>query len=141
MYKVDPAEEEYSYHSHDCYLRKCRQANILPLSYRFDLNDLVLFHKVVYMLIPLQLPHYLKFFEGSSRLRSTHLDNLSIVSDIIPRASAPNLLKKSFFYRTHSLWNSLPHEIRSVPSRSVFRTRVENYLWGIIMGDQDDSIT
>ena len=52
------SEEEYSYHSHDCYLKKCRQANILPLSYRFDLNDLILFHKVVYMLIPLKLPHY-----------------------------------------------------------------------------------
>ena len=134
-------EEEHSYHSLTCYFRKCRQANILPLSKRFDLNDLVLFHKVVYQDIPLKLPEYLKFFDGTSRLRSTHLDDLCFVSDILPRASAPNLLKKSFFYRTHSLWNSLPYEIRSISSKSLFRDRVERFLWELVMNNPDESIT
>ena len=135
------SEEEHSYHSQSCYFRKCRQANILPLSKRFDFNDLILFHKVVYQDIPLELPNYLKFFDGSSRLRSTHLDDLCIVSDMLPRASAPNLLKKSFFYRTHSLWNSLPYAIRSISSKNLFRARIERFLWELIMNNPDESIT
>ena len=135
------SEEEQSYHSLGCYFRKCRQANILPLSKRFDFNDLILFHKVVYQDIPVELPNYLKFFDGSSRLRSTHLDDLCIVSQILPRASAPNLLKKSFFYRTHSLWNNLPYEIRSISSKNLFRASIEKFLWDQIMNNPDDSIT
>ena len=135
------SEEEHSYHSLNCYFRKCRQANILPLSKRFDFNDLILFHKVVHQDIPLKLPAYLKFYDGSSRLRSTHLDSLSIVSEILPRASAPNLLNKSFFYRTHSLWNHLPNEIRSIASKSLFRARLETFLWEDIMTNPDESIT
>ena len=134
-------EEEHSYHSLKCYFRKCRQANILPLSYRFDLNDLIPFHKVVYQDIPLKLPDYLKFYRGNSRLRSTHLDDMCFVSDILPRASAPNLLNKSFFYRTHTLWNRLPYEIRSIPINSLFGTKVEQHLWDLIMSNQDESIT
>ena len=135
------SEEEHSYHSLNCYFRKCRQANILPLGQRFDFNDLILFHKVIYQDIPLKLPDYLKFYDGSSRLRSTHLDCLSIVSDILPNASAPNLLKKSFFYRTHLLWNSVPYEIRSINSKTLFRARIEKFLWEIIMTNPDESIT
>ena len=135
------SEEEHSYHSLNCYSRKCRQANILPLCKRFDFNDLILFHKVVHQDIPLKLPAYLKFYDGSSRLRSTHLDSLSIVSEILPRASAPNLLNKSFFYRTHSLWNHLPNEIRSIASKSLFRARLETFLWEDIMTNPDESIT
>ena len=46
-------EEELSYYSHVTYLRKYQQANILPVSYKFLLNDLVLFYKVDYKHIPL----------------------------------------------------------------------------------------
>ena len=135
------SEEEFSYSSFSCYFRKCREANILPLCKRFDLNDLILIHKVVYQDIPLMFPDYLQFFDGNSRLRSTHLDGLSIVSSIIPHLSAPNILNKSFFYRTHSLWNSLPYDIRSIPSNSLFRGRVENFLWEMVMSNPDESIT
>jgi hypothetical protein len=95
-------EEEHSYHSLTRYFRKCRQANIFPLSKRFDLNDIILFREVVYQYIPLKLPDYLKFFDGTSRLRSTDLNDLCFVSDILPRASAPNLVKNpSFTVLTH----------------------------------------
>ena len=53
-------EEAISYHSHITYLPKCEQANIFPLSYKFRLNDLVLFHKVIYKKIPVKLPGYLE---------------------------------------------------------------------------------
>ena len=132
------SEEELSYHSYDCYVRKCRQVNILPLSCRFDLNDLILFHKVVNDYIPLDMPPYLKLFNGETRLRSTHLDNLCFTSNIIPKSSSSSLLNKSFFYRTHCLWNSLPLEIRSLGSIALFRTSLETYLWKNILSGYDD---
>ena len=44
---------------------------------RFTLNDLVFLHKIVNQLVPVHLPDYLKWFDGSTRLRSTHFIHLS----------------------------------------------------------------
>ena len=108
---------------------------VLPLVKRFDFNDLNLFYKVVYGLVPLKLPAYLKFFNGQSRLRSCHLDALSLVSDVLPRTSSlhtinsSSSLNKSFFYRTHFVWNKLPFELRDIKSFSSFRNKLEKILW------------
>ena len=48
------SELELSY-SNEVYLRKCKQVNILPLLYRFMFNDMNLFHKVVYKIIPVTI--------------------------------------------------------------------------------------
>ena len=101
------SEEYLKYNSYITYIQKCRQVNLLPLTKRFDLNDLIWFHKILYNLIPLKLPDYLSFFDGNSRLRSCHLDNLSIISSLQARSLNINCLKKSFFYRTHTEWNAL----------------------------------
>ncbi len=130
-------EEELSYGSHDIYIRKCRQTNILPLSQRFILNDLILFHKVVYNLIPIDIPNYLTFFDGHSRLRSCHLDKLSFVSSLIPNTSNSSKLEKSFFYRSHMIWNSVPLEIREIRSISEFRSKIETHLWNLILNTDE----
>ena len=38
------SEEYINYNTYVTYIQKCRQVNILPLKYRFELNDLLLFH-------------------------------------------------------------------------------------------------
>ena len=78
------SEEYIRYNTNIMYVQKCRQVNLLPLTKHFTLNDLVLFHKIVYELVPIKLPNYLSFFNGITRLRSSHLDNLSIVSNLQP---------------------------------------------------------
>ena len=40
--------EDFTYYSKTEYFSKLKQLNILPLSLKFDLNDLVLFHKMFY---------------------------------------------------------------------------------------------
>ena len=130
------SESNIKYESFYTYLKKCRQVNLLPLSKRFDLNDLVLFHKIVYDLIPINFPDYLSFFNGISRLRSSHLDSLSIVSSLQSRSDIS--LKKSFFYRTHSLWNSLPFEIRSINVLSTFKNEVIKHLWKLLLMDYEE---
>ncbi len=123
------SEQELSYSSHDVYVRKCHQVNILPLTLKFNLNDLVFFHKVVNEYIPVNLPTYLTWFDGRSRLRQSHLDRLSLVSSLLPKDSSSKLLNKSFFYRTHSAWNALPFELRDIGSISLFKKRLETHLW------------
>jgi len=135
--------EEPLHYTSDTYLIKCRQARLLTLEKRFDFNDLVLFYKVVNKLIPLSLPTYLKFFDGYSRLRSCHLDTFSIVSDIKPKSNPSfsdnknSALNKSFFYRTHLLWNKLPLDIRAVISVSIFKTKLLKFMWDSVAEDSE----
>ena len=133
------SEEELSYSYGNTYIHKCRQVNILPLRLRFKLNDLILFHKIINGLVPIRLPEYLEWFSGSSRLRNSHLDHLSLISTIVPSKNSIKSLEKSFFYRTHSLWNCIPLEIREIGSLSLFKSRLESHLWdSVITGDQED---
>ena len=117
------------------YFRKCRQVRILPLAKRFDYNDIILFFKIVNDLVPLELPSYLKFYEGNSRLRTCHLDRLSLVSSIKPKCSVVSdsnknsPLYKSFFYRVHLLWNLLPLDIREIQQLPTFETQLLQFLW------------
>ena len=131
-------EEYMSYNSCVVYAQKCKDVNLLPLVNRFELNDILFFHKVMYNLLPVELPYYLNLYEGNSRLRNSHLDSLSVVSTITPRSSS-NPLAKAFFYRTHSLWNLLPFDTRSINEPLKFKSKVIAYLWKSITSDPDDS--
>ena len=99
------------------------------MSKRFVLNDITLFHKIVYNLIPVKLPDYISLFDGVTRLRSCHLDRLSYVSSVLPRGKNCKILKKSLFYRGHLLWNELPLEIREIRCQTTFKFRVKQHLW------------
>ena len=136
-------EEFLSYSSNSLYYDKCKQLNILPMSYRFILTDLVLLHQVINGLVPLSLPSFLSFYSGKSRLRFCRLDTMSLVSSIVPstkasQATSSNAFAKSFFYRSHLLWNDLPLDIRQISSPLAFKTRVKKYLWTKIITDSQD---
>ena len=121
------------------YYQTCKRLNILPLSVRFDYKDILFFHKIFYNLSVVSFPFYLKRFTGS-RLRRSHLDDLSIISEVNPQAPQ-NLttaharttgISKSYFYRAHILWNQLPYEIRSIKRPSIFKNRLIEHLWSNI---------
>ena len=123
----------------------------MPMSDRFDLNDLLFLHKVVYKQIPVELPSYLSFFQGNSRLRSTHLDYLSLVSSISPNI-IPNLqnvtnkrpsmnpLLNSFFYRVHCKWNILPLALRKLECHHLFKLKLTEHLWKELSRDPDSTL-
>ena len=134
------SEEEFSY-SVELYITKCKQVDILPLNLKFDLNDLIFFHKVFYNLVPVTLPDYLKLYQGGSRLRQSHLDSLSLISSIIPRSSQ-NPLSRSFFYRTHLLWNKLPLDIRQLVPPNSFKSSLIKHLWkSVTVAELDSSFS
>ena len=85
--------------------------------------------------IPVKLTNYLTFFSGHSRLRFSHMDRLSLVSSVLPRGNSIYNLNKSFFYRSHSLWNSLPLDLREIKEPSIFKFRLKQHLWKVITDD------
>ena len=126
------------YHAH------CKQLNILPIRYRFDFHDLKLFHLIVHNISCIKLPSYLHFFEGHSRLRFSHLDHLSLVSDVIPShkfntSNRKRGLANSYFYRTHLLWNRLPLSLREIIRPSVFKSKLVEYIWTHLVTSENTS--
>ena len=97
--------------------------------------------------------YFLSFLDrfAGSRLRHSHLDDLSMVSDILPKipqnltsSNTRNVgISKSFFYRAHILWNNLPYDLRSVLSPSIFKNRLRAYLWAkietVITSSEEDN--
>ena len=120
--------EEYTSYSLNMYIQKCRQLNILPLSARFDFNDILFFYKVTHGLVPVELPPYLTPYIDTRRLRSCHLDYLCYTSSIAPHNSR-GAFAQSFFYRTHLKWNRIPLLIREIDSFVEFKAKLRTLLW------------
>ena len=121
--------QDYSvcYSSNDLlYYVHCKQPKILPVRYRFDYHDLKLFHLIVHKISCIKLPYYLHFYEGSSILRSTHLDHLSIVSTV---PTTRRGFTHTYFYRTHLLWNRIPLSIREIIRPSEFKIKIVELIW------------
>ena len=140
-------DEQFLHYSPELYFQKCKFLDILPMQFRFILNDLILFHKIFYDLSTIKFPFYLKPFTSSS-LRSCHLDTLCLVSEIIPKINVTSVssfqpFASSFFYRTHSAWNSLPFEVRNTSCPQSFKSEVTKILWNQARGhfvlDSNDS--
>ena len=119
------------------YILKCKQLDILPLNSHFLVTDLVTFHQIFYGTSPINFPHYLKQFCGNTRLRSCHLDQLSMVSTIRPETlvqksggmSDYQALEHCYFYRTHTAWNNLPLELREIVPPSIFKLKLKKHIW------------
>ena len=132
-------EEECSY-SDEFYEFRCKQTDILPFKLHFDLNDILLFHKIVYNLIPVTMPSYMNPYHGTSKLRSTHLDYMSyIFSDAtlitLQRTNCNNKFFKSFFYRTVYTWNKLPLDIWEISSHTKFKLEARSFFYSGMMQD------
>ena len=141
-------EENRSYSNDKVYIQKCKDLNLLPMSYRFVLTDLVMLHKIINNLVPIKLPSYLNFFSGNSRLRFCHLDRLSLVSEILPNTNTcsnrtNNAFANSFFYRVHLLWNKLPFELREIKRPDRFKSLLRKHLFETcnIFDDTNQGIT
>ena len=126
--------EEYgSYSNADNYHCKCKELNILPMTMRFDLCDLVLFHKIVHELIPIRLPEYILRYNGSSRLRNSNLDSMSYVfNNAYLTSNSRGKLYKSFYYRVIHIWNTLEFNARNTADITEFKRITKRQLWNRI---------
>ena len=121
------------------YILKCKFLKIVPIESRFDYHDLTFFQSIFYGHSPVKLPQYLSLFDGTTRLRSTHLDRLCLVSSVSPKFSAsrsntdtehaPRNFEHSYFYRTHLAWNRLPFQLREIECHTAFKEKLVKHLW------------
>ena len=100
-------------------------------------NDMNLFHKVIYKKNPVTMPDYLTLYSGESRIRSTHLDNLSFVSNISLTTTSISNLNKSFFFCSHTLWNFLPFDLRNSMRPSQFKIKLVKHYWNMAATDNE----
>ncbi len=97
---------------------------------------MVLFHKIYYDLSVIKFPTFIvKQIDDSARThfqRQTRTfndnDRLKLKSTLAPKVDA---FKNSFFYRSLNFWNSLPLEIRSIESSSIFKIKLKDNLWSL----------
>ena len=128
--------EDFSCYSKHEYFEKLRRLDILPLSEKFDLNDLVLFHRILYKPSEfLSFPSYLIQNSNATvpndqrQTRSTSsADRLQFSCTISPRVDA---FADSFFHRSHKKWNTLPLDIRDVADPHVFKSNLKAHLWSV----------
>ena len=88
---------------------------------------------------PLEFPEYLSWYNNNSRLRTTHLDTLSFISNLTSRNTGTRNLQKSFFFRSHTLWNSLPFVVRSCFGRTNFKEKLNLHFWELVMSEASES--
>ena len=131
------------------YYIKCKELDLLPIKFRMQLKDIKLLHNILNNNSVISLPPYIKFYSGGNRLRSSHLDNLSLISDINPKisrnycqsrdvvSSSLSQFSNSFFYRTINNCNLIPLEIRRLQSMSEFELGVRKHLWEIARPARD----
>ena len=58
---------------------------------------------IVYNMLHVHIPYYLKFYEGNSRLRYCHLDHLCIVSNLNPKPNVISDTNKTVPFTSHFL--------------------------------------
>ena len=103
--------------------------NMIDLNlYRFRIGSFVPipFHLIFHKISCIKLPSYLHFYEGSSRLRSTHLDHLFIVSTVPTTRRGYTHIH---FYRTHLLLNRVPLSIREIIRPSELKIKLVEFIW------------
>ena len=129
--------EDFSCYSKTEFFNKLKQLEILPLSLKFDLNDLVMFHKMLYKPSDYcRLPHYLVQNDAAMRDRQSQRqtrsvsssDSLQFTCNIIPRVDA---FSDSFFHRTYKKWNTLPFKLREIDNPDTFKTSLKIHLWTV----------
>ena len=98
---------------------------------RFELNDLVFFHKIVHEHLPFKMPQYIIRYNGSSRLRDNRLDSLSYIFNTTYINSNPrSALYKGFFYRTLYAWNKLLL-IPEIPLTKIYSKSILKSICGV----------
>ena len=115
------------------FMSKLREINILPMKLKFALNDLILLFKILNYYIPLKLPKHFSFLKPEDVRFTRKTSNICEDKDVtrIKCSIKPssNSFKNCYFYRTMTLWNSLPYNIRQESKISSFKSQVTKLLW------------
>ncbi len=117
---------EQDHHYNDVeYLSRLRDLDLMPMDQKFKYTDLVVFHQIYNKLSVVELPHYLTALNVSERGRL----RLNVrPPDRLGNTDQSNF-RSGFFFRTHSLWNDLPTELKEESVPGIFKATLKKYMW------------
>ena len=101
------------------YPERCLSLNLLPLSYRREVADLVFCFKCLNGYLDVDFTEELCIFNPGNSLRSSHSGLL-----LQERRTRTEHFKAMYFNRVTHLWNVLPIEIRQCTSLSSFKSKL-----------------
>jgi hypothetical protein len=111
--KVQRHITKYILHYPDlCYKERCIKLGILPLTYRREMLDLILFFKCVHGLTDLNISDFVQFYDTSARCGSRSFGLKLLKSN----PTRTDCFRSSYFNRLVSEWNALPSTIRQSSS-------------------------
>ena len=99
---------------------------MLPLSYRRDLNDIVFFHRCMYIYNTsnhIKLNNYVNFTRKNVR----HTRSSTDISKLCTPYCRTQSLQMSYFNRVVNLWNSVPEQLRAINDSNNFKYNLYNY--------------
>ena len=130
-------KEQFKSYERSEYIIKLKELDILPMKYKFLYTDLVLFHKIVHHLIPIDMPQYV---ETKCNTRASKSDTLifKISSEI---GNQKRVFYSNFFARCISPWNILPVELRHSNNSKLFTSGLKSYIWDCVIELPDNDLS
>ena len=104
------------------------------MKFKFVLNDLIMYFKIINLLVHIKLLEHFTFVEAeqvrNTRQTTAIMNNVNkslIKCNVRPTGG---IFRDCFFYRTMDFWNRLPSHIRQVTNVSIFNVKLTTFLWG-----------
>ena len=93
----------------------------------------MLFYKIINCLVAISVPNYITLIRPETmrytRETAEVIDKQDTRTFSCAITPSCNSFKHNFFYRSMSLWNKLPYNIRQIDKTSVFKHELTEFLW------------
>ena len=106
---------------HSSYTDRLKLLNLLPISYWYEIKDIISFYKMKSGIYDLNPENYV------DPPPSQHLTPFSSTISFRPNLCRTTSFRSSFFNRIVPLWNSLPEELKLSNSTVILKTKLKNH--------------
>ena len=122
--KVQRTATKYilGYPSDKNYNARLGELDMIPLSYRREINDLVFFYKCHNHVCDVNVSEYVRFTHNNAHSTRSTVD----ISQLCVPKCHTEAGKRLYFNRIVALWNCLPHNVRNAKSVAIFRKEIVN---------------
>ncbi len=103
------------------YPLRLQKLRLLPLEFRREISDLTLLFKSRNGLITMDVNKYLNTYVYCYRTRNYDPNNYNLIIK-----HKQDYFRKSFFTRVAELWNTLPSNLKTCNSITLFKTKITN---------------
>lgn len=114
------------------YRERCIDLNLMPLSYRREISDLVFLFKCMHDVYDVNFNDNFNFVTTQSRLRSAD-NGILLRGNLV----STECFKHSYFNRVTRMWNRLPRNMRDCEDLNVFKDGVSNFYFNKLLTEYD----